>query len=118
MKAAGRGLFGRGYVFLPSQSETLTIPNLLRAKIEGLDRCPLACTDDVGGDLFKLVKEVHCFTRETYGLANIIARYPSPLAEARKEYALVSRGPQMSVHHTSQQAVYIAFKTKKLTDTL
>ena len=30
--------------------------------------------------------------------------------KARKEYALVSRGPQMSMHHTSQQMTHIALK--------
>ena len=71
VKAAGRTLFGRGYVFRPSQSETVTIPNLLRAKIKGLHHCPTTFRDEVGGDLFKLVKEINCFTQETYGLTTI-----------------------------------------------
>ena len=76
----GKGLTGRQLVGLclegamystPSQSETLTIPNLLRAKIEGLDHCPPTCTHGIGGDLFKLAKEIYCFTRETYGPTTI-----------------------------------------------
>ena len=52
----------------PRQSETLIIPNLLRAKMEDLGQSygPSAHTDDAGGDLFQLVQEIHCFTREAY----------------------------------------------------